>query len=157
MCRGEPVSWGMHEAPFDQGSEGKRLPVPDKPGNGRGATQCFFPVLPHFTAYSVLGQHQNPGYLSHMPGPQNAQTCCKSLWGRHQRRNKEAHEGPGVPASSWSTLKGFSDCQSLALGLDITRDPYITYLNIALKIVFPFIVGGKSHVSNGQNVPFKEP
>ena len=25
-----PVSWGMHEAPFDQGSEGKRLPVPDK-------------------------------------------------------------------------------------------------------------------------------
>ena len=35
------------------------------------------------------------------------------------------------------------------------RDPYIIHLNIALYMVVPF--GGKSHVSNGQNVSFKDP
>ena len=40
------------------------------------------------------------------------------------------------------------------------RDPYIIYLNIALSIlsmVVSLYVGGKGHVSNGQNVSFKEP
>ena len=36
-------------------------------------------------------------------------------------------------------------------------DPYIIHLNIALPMVGSLYFGGKSHVSNGQNVSFKEP
>ena len=37
------------------------------------------------------------------------------------------------------------------------RDPYIIHLNIALQMVVSLYFGGTSHVSNGQNVSFKEP
>ena len=37
------------------------------------------------------------------------------------------------------------------------RDPYIIHLNIALSMAVSLCFGGKSHVSNGQNVYFKEP
>ena len=37
------------------------------------------------------------------------------------------------------------------------RDPYIIHLNIALYMVGSLYFGGKSHVSNGQSVSFKEP
>ena len=38
-----------------------------------------------------------------------------------------------------------------------SRDPYIIHLNIALSMVVSLYFGGKSHVSNGQNVSSKEP
>ena len=37
------------------------------------------------------------------------------------------------------------------------RDPYIIHLNIALSMVVSPYFWGNSHVSNGQNVSFKEP
>ena len=39
---------------------------------------------------------------------------------------------------------------------DFNRDPYIIHLKIALSMVVSPYFGGKSHVSNGQNVSFKE-
>ena len=36
---------------------------------------------------------------------------------------------------------------------ELNRDPYIIHLNMVVSLYF----GGKSHVSNGQNVSFKEP
>ena len=39
----------------------------------------------------------------------------------------------------------------------ISRDPYIIHLNIALSRVVTLYFDGKSHVSTGQNVSFKEP
>ena len=39
----------------------------------------------------------------------------------------------------------------------LSRDPYIIHLNIALQLVVSLYFGGKSHVSNGQHVSFKEP
>ena len=37
------------------------------------------------------------------------------------------------------------------------RDPYIIHLNIALHMVVSLYFGGKSHVSNGQNVSLRSP
>ena len=39
----------------------------------------------------------------------------------------------------------------------LSRDPYVIHLNISLSMVDSLYFGGKSHVSNGQNVSFKEP
>ena len=36
------------------------------------------------------------------------------------------------------------------------RDPYIIHGNIALSMVVSLYFAGKSHVSNGQNISFKE-
>ena len=56
--------------------------------------------------------------------------------------------------------------QSVASGLcgaasddraKLSRDPYIIHLNIAFYMVVSPLFWWESHVSNGQNVSFKEP
>ena len=139
---------------------------------GRRFFRCFCPrVATHFTKKtknnklreSVIFLHEMeipPGFesLCHekesklrvIAQPQDIQAHMWFSWPR-KTIHTHTHIPKRVPKQNkhqaWQSLPNRS----------LSRDPYIIHLNIALQMVVSLYFGGKSHVSNGQNVSFKEP
>ena len=74
--------------------------------------------------------------------------------GRRRRRGRRSAK-PRAPASR--VQPGGACFLPKKSAWSLQRDPHVIHLNIALSMVVSLYFGGKSHVSNGQNVYFKEP
>ena len=89
------------------------------------------------------------------PTPPRQGTCIRSL-----RQALDALRGgrgaKALGAQGMALGVGMNDEPSRFKG-NYNRDHYIIHLNIALQMVVSLYLGGKSHVSNGQHVSFKEP